>query len=60
MKEDTKGRPKRRKRHDKKVRKDFEPKSVEELDARQWLDEQFERMVRCYHEMKAKRDKEPG
>jgi hypothetical protein len=52
--------PKRRKRHDKKVRKDFEPKSVEELDARQWLDEQFERMVRCYHEMKAKRDKEPG
>ena len=44
MKEDTKGRPKKRKRL----------KSVKEPDAGQWLEEQFERIMRCYREMKAK------
>jgi len=56
MEEATKE-PKRSKRHGKKaLRKVFEPKSVEELDVRQFL----ERVERRYHEMKARRDKEPG
>ena len=61
MKEDTKGRPKKRKRHDKKAVPVLLCSSAGELlDPRQWLEDQFERIMRCYHEMKAKRDKEPG
>jgi len=50
-----------RKKPDKRLRKPTELKRGEEVNATQWLEERFERIVKSYQKMrKAERDRDSG
>ena len=47
-------------RHGKRVRKQAISNSVRKVDAAQWLDERFERIMKCYQKMKEERNRDFG
>jgi len=46
--------------HGKHVPKHAVANDVRKVDFAQWLDEQFERMMKCYQKMKEERDRDSG